>query len=89
MQADRTTKILLAVIAVALWGLLLRPVVTPAQAADAPRQDVNATITRIGETPVALSSDGSLVTVDAQGHEARLVRITVKPEPETAQAEIP
>ena len=32
MTTDRTTKTLLVLIAVALWGLLLRPLLTPAPA---------------------------------------------------------
>jgi hypothetical protein len=54
---DRTTKLLLTVIALALWGFLLRPAFTvaPARAADAapvdttPSSRFNAPVVRIHE----------------------------------------
>lgn len=57
MNIDRTTKFLLAVLAIGIWGLLLKPTVLPAQAQQIPPGPAEFT------PALALGNDGVYVAV--------------------------
>ena len=65
-MTDRTTKLLLGLIVLALWGLLLRPALTPLPAKAAPDAPAGATNGMVvTDRGVYLySSDGSLYLFD-------------------------
>ena len=75
MKTDRTTKILLLLIALALWGLLLKPLTLPTavQAASGP---VPVNIAEVGGRTV-YSSTGLPVAVE--GKVGQLCPIKVRP----------
>lgn len=84
---DRTVKVLLAVIAVALWGLLLRPLLNLPSAQAAPTARNSATGNTAAPAIVLLPNthralvvqNGTLYEVDFSGHTQKFVA------PSTAQ----
>ena len=65
MKTDRTTKILLLLIALGLWGLLLRPVPTPAQATSGV---VDMNIAQVGGRNISVSvMDGTVMASPLNG----------------------
>jgi hypothetical protein len=81
MQTDRTTKLLLFLIAAALWGLLLKPLLGPLPATAAARRSASANgntvsvdIKSIGGKPVGLWNNGELYTRTDTGPEVVVIR---------------
>jgi hypothetical protein len=75
-MADRPTRLLLTLIALALWGLLLRPLLapTPGIAAGASPRPSRAPALAVSGATVYLAQDGVLVTYQAdtlQPHQRR------------------
>jgi hypothetical protein len=66
---DRTTKLLLSLIVLALWGLLLRPVFTPVPSQAAARQRVTPLSSARFSAPVMQihPTNGYLYVVDNAG----------------------
>lgn len=59
-MADRTTRILLSLIAVALWGLLLRPVVSASPTLAAPQASSGQALVYGSDNNVYVLQDGRL-----------------------------
>ena len=68
MTIDRTTKILLALLVIGVWGLLLRPVFEPVTARAAETQTIN----------LHLSAEPIVLTVNHSGNGSSVIPIKVE-----------
>ena len=63
-MVDRMTKVLLALIAIALWAQLLKPVFVPVSTqAQGTEEEQMIARSKAGQVPVAMEADGGMVYV--------------------------